>query len=647
MTGPEGTTVSDPQAGVHTGSGDQYNYTWILTATEELVRAGAKRSTIVREHRRRLVRCFIPPRRYGRAVERLENPGTVVLLDGPPGLGRRTAATMLLEQAPGPKDRIEELSVAAGDDFTGSADRYLMDLSGVTDADYPAAQSTLMRYRSVVEEKQARMAVVLPAGLGWMLHTDLSPLVVSLERPRGRAVLSSHLRVHGVGFSPEHLDTEELRQMFATAPMHDLARLAELVVQARDSRSYGTSFISWRDEAVAALTDCAEQAAGQVRVHRSAEKRALLFSAAMTSGAVAEVAERGADLLLKILRYEPEDTLRLAQSDLGEQLEELSIERDGTGRIAFRRLAYDNSVRRHFWENFPGLRSAFRDWMKRCVELPGLGAEDRMHLISRFAEQALSVGRPEDLCDLVEEWTRRPGKRFHAEAAALLELGLSHERYGARFRARVYAWVTNQISPGLARVLTDVCRQVIGVTHPEQAAVRLRHLAFRQERNVARSAREALLDLARGNGRVFRRLADFLAGRPSTETGRFLLELLDPEEMRVAPPWKEFTLAWRAMSATNTTADWTPVLRRWLDLSARGIADSRFMYAVLLATVGDDVQLNRLYAAVCEWGVLPSAEMTDEVRERLTERFCWEIDRALGLDGGPVRVGGRTTGESS
>jgi hypothetical protein len=649
-----GTTVTDPQAGVHTGSGPQFNVTWMMSANEHLFRAGTTRLTIVREQRRRLAGCFVRPRRYGQAVERLKRRGTVVLLDGPPGLGRRAAATMLLEEVPVAGRCIEELPAAweEGTFEVSADDRYLLDLSSVTDADYPAAERSLIRYRSVVEQGEARLVVVLPIGLDWMLHEDLSPLVVTLERPRGRAVFSRHLRVRGVAFEPEQLDTDELRHLFATAPMRELARLAELVTEARDSRRYGTSFATWRDEAVAAASNWAGEVARQLREHRRAQARALLLAAAMVSDAPAEAALRAAQLLLEVLRHETDDPVGLARADLGEQLTELGIERSDDGRIVFRRLAYDSAVRRHFWTNFPDLRPAFRDWLSRCVELPELGAENRMNLIARFAEQALSTGCPDDLCMLVEAWTLQPGSRFRAEAAAALELGLSHEQYGSHFRSRVYTWVTNRISRDLAHVLTDVCRQVIAATHPEQAAVRLRHLVSRQEGAERVAARTALLGLAQANQRVFRRLAQRIVAFPLTNgSADLLLGLLDPGSLRIEPPQAEFTLAWRALLTVRPAAEWTPVLHRWLDNLARRASDDRTADALIVAAAGDYVVLNRLYVAVCEWHTPPpteppSAELTPpEARQHISELFCREIDVLLGMDDTHSATDPRESGE--
>ncbi|MFJ8731899.1 hypothetical protein [Streptomyces bauhiniae] len=655
MTFPGGTTVNDPLSGVHTGSGHQFNFNWMAGADEHLIRKGVPRVTIVREHRRRLAQCFVRPRRYGLASERLDRPGAVVLLDGPPGAGRRAAATMLLDEVSGDTGLIDELPPTSEEAvFEPQADhRYLLDLSRTADDDFLVAQHTLVRYHSAVAECGARLVIVLPAGLDWLLQADLAPLVVRLDRPNGRSVFVRSLRARRVDFTQEELDTAELRHMYDAAPMRELARLADLVTEARDSRRFGPAFPTWRDEALAAATNWSDQVARQLGEHRDAPGRAMLFAAAMLSGAAADAAHSGARRLLDILRHEPENSFGLARPDLAEELERLSIERIADGRIAFRRLAYDSALRAHFWANFPELRSAFRNWTAQCLELPELTAGDRRALTARFAEQAFATGRPDDVSTLVEEWTGRPGGRSRAEAAAALELGLSHERYGSHFRAQIYTWVTGRITADLALVLTDVCQQVMAVTHPEQAAVRLRHLALRHEGPHVATARSALADLAWENPRIFRRLVDRLAADALAQgAGDLLLELLDPGRRSTEPPWPAFTLAWRALLMSKPAAAWTPVLRRRLDTLTPCPGDGRVISALVLAAAGDHVLLNRLYVAVCAWSLLSSEQVpTDpdrgaDTRRRIAERFCQEIDRALGLDISSSTPGARGTGEN-
>ncbi|MFF9346424.1 hypothetical protein [Streptomyces sp. NPDC014734] len=622
-------------------------------------RAGAARLRIQQEHRHHLTRCFVPPRHYGRAADELMREGAVVLLDGPAGIGRRAAATMLLKNASVDGGQIEELPLSLEADSlkTQSADCYLLDLSNVSDEDYPSAQHTLMHYRWRVEECGARMVAVLPVGLGWMLDADLAPLVISLERPPARYVFSRCLRAHGVTFGPGELSTDELTRMFATASMQELSRLAALVAKARETHRHGASFAEWRESAVEAATKWSDEVAKQLREHRTVPERSLLLAAAMAEGASADAVQSAADSLLDVLAYQRDDTPPLGQADLGERLRALDVERGDDGRVGFTRLAYDGAVRRHFWENFPDIRSDFRDWVGRCVELSEFGAEDRARLVARFAERALTAGFPGHLCELVELWTRSSARGpFRAEATIALEMGLSHERHGAYFRGRVYDWVRKApLRPALAGALTDVCQQVIAVTHSEQAVVRLRHLAQRQRGEEGEAARSALLGLARGSRRLFGRLSERLVNSASSPGPGpdILLDLLDPVRLRITPPWQEYTLAWRVVMLARPAEAWTPTVRRWLTARASGRTGEQALKALIIAAVDDTdpSRLSRLYATAWDWAERPGADVPQErrtrreVRERISERFCRNIDMVQGIEDMRSEPGAQRTRE--
>lgn len=681
MTDTNHTWVQDPRGPVHGGNGDQY----ILLPDGfdgRRFRSGAARLWIQQEYRPHLTRCFVPPRHYGRAADALGRSGAVVLLDGPAGIGRRTAATMLLRDVSVDGNSIEELPLSLSPDEetpeTLPDVRYLLDLSSVTDEKYSAAERVLVHYRSSVERSGARMVAVLPAGLEWMRDPELYPLVVHLGRPPAHFVFSRHLRAQGLDFDPDELRTDTLVRMFATAPMSRLALLAGLIAQARDSHRNGTSFVEWRDKALEAATKWSAEVAKQLAEHRSVPERSLLLAAAMAEGAPTDAVHYAAERLLDVLKYQREDAPGLGRADLGERLKALSVERGDDGRARFAKLAYGGAVRRHFWENFPDVRPEFRDWVGRCVELPELGAEDRTRMVARFAERALAADRPDDLCELVVRWTRpSPPGSFRAEATTALELGLVHERYGSYFRNRVYEWAWSRkapLTPDLVAALTDVCRQVIAVTHPEQAVVRLRHLAQRQTGPEAEAARAALLELARGSRRLFRRLSERLVKSASLPAPRaasgpgaalgpgaasgsgpapgsasgpgpgpgsapdILLELLDPVPLCITPPWQEFTRAWRAVMATRPAAAWEPTVRRWLTEHASRSVGERALKAVVDAAAGSSLWLSHLYTTAWDWAERPDADAPPEIRargdirRRISERFCRNIDLAQGIE---------------
>ncbi|MFD0317073.1 hypothetical protein [Streptomyces flavalbus] len=616
MTEQGRVTVNDPRGAVNNGSGPQTIYYGV--GPDWMIRKGVESLRIVREDRLRLADRFVPPLGYRIAADLLEKPGSVVLLEAPPGSGRRAAAIRLLHglgedgSANEERARFEELSSTDRDEVAlapGEGDRFLLDLSGITDEEsYAKAQHHLAVHRSQVQEAGAHMVVVLPSGMEHAHAPDLEPHTVTLGRPRGIAVVTRYLRMDRLAFRPADLGSADLQPLFERSPMRDLVRLAGLIRSARDSGRFGTEFTGWLNQATHAVTDRAGDVGRQVATVRTAPERALLLATAVFEEARADTVYEAWHSLMRTVRHEEEATTELARTDFRERLVALGIERDPDGRLHFERLAYADAVRAYFWANFPGLRGHLRDWIGDAAGLRGLTTDDRVNVVIRFGERSLAVGRPDHLFGLVELWAREAGgASCDPRAVAALELGLSHERFGGWFRKRMYECATSGTSSdGLARALTAACVQSLGATHPDQALVRLHHLAVRKG-EAARSARNALLDLAGRDRRLYRLLIDRLRGRtrrgPSGAEPHLslLTELLRSARAPEPPPWPDLFLGWEAVFSQRPTELWNPLVRSWLDAAASDSTREMALGVMVGAARGRPAALHRLYAIACDW----------------------------------------------
>lgn len=499
MTEQDRVTVNDARGPVNNGEGHQYVFYGV--GADWMVRKGVESLRIAREDRLRLADRFVPPRDFRIAADRLEKPGSVVLLAAPPGSGRRAAAIMLLhglgEDGGADEEgvRFEEFPATDKDESPlapGEGDRFLLDLSGLVDEEaYAKAQRRLAVRRSQVQEAGAHMVVVLPSGLEHAHPPDLEPHTVTLGRPRGLAVVTRYLRMDRMSFRPADLGSPDLQRLYDRSPMRELARLAGLVRAARDSGRFGAGFAGWLDQAMHAVTDRADEVGHQMTTVTTAPERALLLATAVFEETHADTVYEAWHGLLKTVRHQEEPTTELERTGFGDRLAALGIERAPDGRLRFERLAYADAVRTYFWANFPGVRDDLRDWIGHAAGLRGLTTDDRVNIVVRFGERALAVGRPDHLFDLVVRWAdRATGAAHDPRAVAALELGLSHERFGGWFRKRMYDCATSgPVSEGLVRVMTAACLQNLGATHPDQAMVRLHHLAVRKGRQHARHAR--------------------------------------------------------------------------------------------------------------------------------------------------------------
>ncbi|MFE3683800.1 hypothetical protein ACFXPM_11190 [Streptomyces sp. NPDC059095] len=615
MTEPDRVTVNGPRGPVNNGGGPQNIF--YGAGPDWMFRKGVESLRIVREDRMRLADRFVPPVGYRVAADRLEKPGSVVLLEAPPGSGRRAAAVMLLHElgedgGDDEGDRFEELPATGKDEVPlapGEEDRFLLDLSGIIDeAEYAEAQHHLAVLRSQVHEAGAYMAVVLPSGMEHAHAPDLEPHTVTLGRPRGIAVVTRYLRMDRMAFRPADLDCPDLQLLCAGSPMRELARLTGLVRAARDSGRFGTCFAGWLDQAMHAVTDRAGEVGRQVATVRTTPERALLLATAMFEEVRADTVYEAWHSLMRTVRHEEEATTELARTDFRERLAALEIERDPDGRLRFERLAYADAVRRYFWANFPGVRDDLRDWIGRAAGLRGLTTDDRVNVAIRFGERSLAVGRPDHLFDLVVRWAdSATGTSCDSRAVAALELGLSHERFGGWFRKRVYECVRpGPLSDGLVRVLTAACRQNLGATHPHQAMVRLHYLAVRKG-EAAREAREALLDLGGRDRRLYRLLIDRLRYRVHREPRgaephlRLLAELLTSERAPDPPPWPDLFLGWETVFSQPPTELWKPLVSSWLIATAADSTREMALDVMVGATRGRAAALHRLYTIACDW----------------------------------------------
>ncbi|MYR44376.1 hypothetical protein [Streptomyces sp. SID5910] len=664
MTEQDHVTVNDPRAPVYSGGGHQYVF---YGRPDWMIRKGVESLRIVREDRARLADRFVRPTGYRDAAERLEKPGSVVLLSAEPGSGRRAAAIMLLHElgedgdADGEPVRFDELPATDKDPAKGEppfspaeGDRYLLDLSGISgEESYAQAQRRLAVYRSQVREAEAHMVVVLPSGMAHAHAPDLAPDTVELGRPRGTAVVTRYLRMDRIPFRSGDLRNADLQLLFDRSPMRELARFAGLVRTARDSRRFGTDTAGWLDQALHAVTDRAGEVREQMATVCATPDRALLLTTAVFEEALADtVYEAWHALMGKVGHKEDDEATELARTAFGESLRALGIERGPDGRLRFERLAYADAVRTYFWTNFPGVRDDLRDWIGQATSLRGLTADDRTNVVVRFCERSLAVARPDHLFDLVVRWAgRATGTSCDPLAVQALELGLSHERFGGWFRQRMYDCVrSGSLSDGLARVLIAACVQSLAATHPDQALVRLHHLSVRKGR-VGLEAGGALLGLAGRDRVLYRLLIDRLRDRIRREQRepephlRLLTELLASSRAPDPPPWPDLFLGWEAVFSQPPTEHWNPLVRGWLNAAADDSTREMALGVMVRATHGRTAALHRLYAIACGWA--GPARQTS--RAAVAALFWQHIDDAQYARTGSSERGGagpRTTEEA-
>ncbi|GII90985.1 hypothetical protein [Sinosporangium siamense] len=600
--------LSRTEGSVHTGQGDQYNY-YYASLTDS---RGRSHRSLANDQLLWLLEHFVEPAGFGRARTILDEYRTV-FLDGPPGSGRNAAAKMLLHGRCSDAETIHELLVE-GDRTDrldlrsiGEGDLRLLDLSDENEETWAEVRSELTSLRKTVLDHAARLVVVLPAHGSRSLPADLGQYRVEIERPVAMEVVQRYLRVAGVPTSETGSRPKHLLDYLDTQPaMRDLARYVALILEAR-VKSSEMDFDAWCAEAYGVLNEVDDEVAKFVATLNQGPQLALLLATAMLHGAHADSVHRATVLLLRAAEHPDDESSLLEQAHLHHRLNEIGAKVDTSGRVWLKRLGYDTAIRTHFWKNTPDLREAFGRWVLKTIDVVDLNVEERDRLVAHFSEQCLHERYRQGLADLVAQWaaSHTHPRRLRA-AAQVLKRGLQDE-HGQFFRRKIYDWsMDNSLSHGLRVVLTQICHEVMAVLHPDQALVRLHHLA-RRESGVTH-ARGALTDLTLGEARLHRlmleRLArDLMKERPWETDIELFLDYVDPDAlMRMEAGTRaliaesalrgQLILGWSVVFVRCPAERWTAQAQEWLRTA---LVHERFLDVLIAGGAGRMNLLARMY----------------------------------------------------
>ena len=156
------------------------------------------------DHLRWLAQRFVPPPGFAEAQAAIRELRTVVLL-GPPGAGRTTAAQMLVFNSRSGRGELHELDPQEPDegswphidpDLIGSDDGMWVDLSGAGQQLWSQIQKELPALHRRVQERNARLVVIQPHDLD--LRADFRPHLKHIGSPRQQEVFGHLLRVEGL-----------------------------------------------------------------------------------------------------------------------------------------------------------------------------------------------------------------------------------------------------------------------------------------------------------------------------------------------------------------------------------------------------------------------------------------------------------------
>lgn len=597
----------------------------------------------------RLRQSFVPPERYDRARAELHASYTVVVT-GERGSGRRSAAMMLLSEVAGKK---HDLTVDAGSEedqidagSIGEGEGVLLDLSAQPPEQVGRLLSHWSSFRVEVTAKRCFFVIVVPKNVDHVLDSDLREHVIRIGRPDARAVFAGHLGRYEVAHDHADLSSSELASWLERATMTAVNVLARSV---RDEGEGGGSFGERVERAFAAFQTQPTHVATWLGKKPESENRALMLSAALLEGASTDSVFTAADHLLDIVESS-EDRNSLERKGISERLEECDIRVDDNGRVRFDGADFADRARTYFWKEYPGLRQRLCEWVGRMVPSPALDGESSNYVAARFAEQALAVGRPHDLRGLVVRWVdsgSSPSPSLLRTTSMLMRVGLLDERFGGWFRRMVYDWARpskSPLSPVFDVVLIDLCENAIAPSRPEEALVRLRHLARRENKYVAEEAAgrlNALADETVFFQRALYKVTYELGKKNELPDVQLFLRIASPERLvgrAAARPLVadagvrgQLVTGWRSAMRWGVSA-WEGSARGWLEVAADDSECGAQLLDVLVESGrGSTAALGCLYGVARRWMREVSGDQRVR-RSRLVAELVGRIDSSQELE---------------
>jgi hypothetical protein len=622
---------------VNSGPGPQYNFgSW---STDPKGRSPRRQAA---DNLRELAQRFVYPAGFGKARDTLRTYQTVFLY-APHGSGKSAAAQLLLRELATPDDSILQLQLQDRDsehyrpiDFThiGDGDYVWLDLADTGGWSRGQIQNELAELRFTVGQRSAYLVAIL-GDQEMRFYPEIANCCVRIDRPPLREVLQRHLRMAKFPAYASLGDLEFTRQ---NGPLGGVPEYVQLIIEAKERVAGEGDFLKWCATAFHALTGSGTEVRELISRRTGGTPRALLLTVAMLHGAHADIVDQAAEKLLSKVGHPPDDSSMLERPTLDQRLREIEAERDSAGNVHFKILGFDSSARSYFWTHMPGLRAPLRDWLEVVLDTENIKQTERDDLIANFAALCLTDRYSSILTDLAEKYTGQNAKDAQIAAAALiLQCGLRKDNCGRTFRRKIYDWSTGQnISDRREAVIVAACRQEIVTTHPDEALVRLHHVARRKKGG---EAHQALVSLVRTDRRSLRQMLGRLtdpepdARRWDADLGIFLdvadpVILTDLRErnrplMAEKAAFRQLIVGWRLVFTNLDYEAWAPCARRWLE---RAADDERHRNSLLDVLVHGGAQSADVLA--CLYAMTRTAEFRDAIIDLVLEK----ITVAQGVD---------------
>ncbi|WP_449475499.1 hypothetical protein [Streptomyces abikoensis] len=484
------------------------------------------------EHLDLIRAVFVTPTGYATLRSDVRDPGSIAVISGEAGSGRKTAAIHLLAELRRAGSSVRTLSYGGTSSFQARRmpriDNCAFLLELPPDEDEFAVSSafggTLNDIAEILESTSSRL-IVLTSTDQWQRVGSDSPVVARvLERPDAARVARAWLRLD-LSEHMAHRWTSDTRIQTLLADQSPSAamEMVELILQAckasledlpeidssTDSTA-GTAGPTLEDDfnrRVLSVVSARKNWFSQLlKWHKEEgrtgfERNFLVVAAALRGAPIGHIYSQASALAQSIGGRQPE--LR-GQDDVGviQLVDSVDAYLDGD-YVEFSKPGWDEAVLDYFWKDRPLAREGFLKWMAEAPlrsttrGVKEFNAEERALLAERMAfftlRWASRHGSPEILAKIVTAW--------HAEqplwkaAVRLVTAAALHPVIGRETHRVLYNWATQGTDVSLHEAVADACSGQFGTSYPGKALVRLRHIATSANEDVIKAVRAALQNL--------------------------------------------------------------------------------------------------------------------------------------------------------
>ena len=405
---------------------------------------------------------FVQPTGEWPSAEAKLREGRVVILEGFPGCGRRTAAVKLLLSV---TLAIHELSPAWERPRTKilplaqPGHGYLLDMTEPTkQLPENAFGKNLLGWAA----EQSIYLVVITTSAVWSGEwaSGARRGCVTVGPPEARELVRSELGSMNASYADARLGETAFASIWKSNPSAaDACRLAQIIATSpdRDAEDIVQEYGNWRTW----IDD---------QLHEDLGVRALMWSAAFCDGGRRKTILRMAEAFRSAVGRGRTSEEILADRPSLKRLADAHIEVAGDAvQLSGAKHGLAQAICRHLWEEYEDQRGVLIKWLrKEVVKYP---RDDTRRIIAAVLD--LGIYYRDDTLLAVMRVPLSAGERGAIVTQALSRAVLN-PRTGAYVRGRLYAWLQSSQDSNVIDAITEICGGQFGIQEPDLALTRLR-----------------------------------------------------------------------------------------------------------------------------------------------------------------------------